>query len=698
MAKRTKRERWEKAALLRRLLILGLILASTVLASTYMAGVLPHRGSSWLELAIVGVFAALFAWISIGFWEAVSGLFILLRGHDRYSMSRVSHGVGTLDGCGARTAILIPVANEDMDRVIAGLRATYRSLGKTGQLPHFDFFILSDSSDPDQWAEEEVAWAELCRSLGAFNRVFYRHRKVNLKRKSGNIADFCRRWGCDYRYMVVLDADSVMAGPTLVRMVEIMESNPRVGILQTSPVAVNRESPIGRAQQFANHVYGPMFTAGLHFMQLGDSHFWGHNAILRVEPFMKHCGLPALPGKPPRGGDILSHDFVEAAFMRRAGWEVWLAYDLEGSWEEVPPTLLEELKRDRRWCQGNLQHIRLLFTKGIFTAHRALFLHGAMSYVSALLWFLFLSLSTAEAIAEAFRMPIYFPGGKTLFPEWPIWHPRWALTLLSTTALLLFLPKLLSVLLIVVKGEGARRFGGFLRILAGLIVEVFFSMLFAPIRMLFHSKYVFVTLLGRQVGWGSQQRSDEGTGWLEAFRFHGPGTLLALVWGAALFLFNRSFFWWNAPIIFPLLLSVPLSVWSSRASLGNVLRRLGLFLVPEEVKQPAELRDLQEGLRESEGKRDSHPLGKARGFVRVVVDPAANALHRALLRGGGKVNPVIDRRRQGMLQKALERGPATLSGKEKRELLHDPDRLERMHDRVWEISDPNLARPWGFPP
>jgi membrane glycosyltransferase len=698
MPDQTRKARWERTAVLRRILILGLILTTTGLASVYMAGVLPHRGSSWLELGIVLVFGALFAWVSIGFWEALSGLFILLRGHDRFSLARVSEGTGTLEGTGARTAILIPVANEDMARVGAGLRATYRSLERTGQLQHFDFFILSDSSDPDQWLEEEITWAELCRSMGAFNRLFYRHRRVNLKRKSGNIADFCRRWGRDYRYMVVLDADSVMAGSTLVRMVEIMERNPKVGILQTSPVAVNRETPIGRAQQFANHAYGPMFTAGLHFMQLGDSHFWGHNAILRAEPFMKHCGLPALPGKPPRGGFILSHDFVEAAFMRRAGWEVWLAYDLGGSWEEVPPNLLEELKRDRRWCQGNLQHIRLLFTKGIFSAHRALFLHGAMSYVSALLWFLFLSLSTAEAITEAFRMPVYFPGGRTLFPEWPVWHPGWALTLLSTTALLLFLPKLLSVFLIVVKGEGARRFGGFLRILASLVVEVLFSMLFAPIRMLFHSKFVFITLLGRLVGWGAQQRSDEGTGWLEAFRFHGPGTILAILWGTALFLFNRSFFWWNTPIILPLVLSAPLSVWSSRANLGRFLRKVGLFRIPEEVEQPPELKDLQESLREMEMRRATHPLGHTRGFVRVVLDPAANALHRALLRKERKLAPMVDRRRQEILQKALQKGPAALSGKEKREILHDPGRMEQLHIRVWEIPDPDAADRWGFPP
>jgi membrane glycosyltransferase len=370
---------WERAAKIRRSFLLGVIAVTALFASAHMADVLPHRGTTRIELAIVIVFAILFAWISIGFWEALAGLVTLARSYDRFVVTPRKDEEVTLGGMTWPTAILMPIANEEVDRVFAGLRVIYESLEKTGELHHFHFFILSDSGDPDKWVEEEIAWAEICSSLDAFDRIFYRRRRVNLKRKSGNIADFCRRWGRSYRYMVVLDADSIVTGPTLVKMVWSMEKHPRVGILQSAPLAVNRETPIARCQQFANHVYGPMFAAGLHYLQLGDSHFWGHNAIIRIEPFMKHCGLPQLPGKPPRGGYILSHDFVEAAFMRRGGWEVWLAYDLEGSYEEVPPTLLEEVKRDRRWCQGNLQHVRLLFTKGLFSAHRALFLHGAMS-------------------------------------------------------------------------------------------------------------------------------------------------------------------------------------------------------------------------------------------------------------------------------------------------------------------------------
>jgi len=696
MSHKEKRRPWERAAALRRILILCIILTSTFIASSYMAGILPHRGASYLEMAMVAVFAALFGWVSIGFWEALSGVLILAKGYDRYAVTRMKEKKEDRGGNGGRTAILLPIANEDVMRVTAGVAATYKSLERTGRLKDFDFYILSDTSDPDRWPEEEIGWAELCRSLQSFNRIFYRNRRVNLKRKSGNIADFCRRWGRSYRYMAVLDADSIMAGATLVRMVEIMEDNPKIGILQTSPMAVNRETPIGRAQQFANHAYGPMFTAGLHYMQLGDSHFWGHNAMIRIEPFMKYCALPKLPGKPPRGGVILSHDFVEAAFMRRGGYEVWLAYDLQGSYEEVPPTLLEELKRDRRWCQGNLQHIRLLFTRGLFSAHRALFLHGAMSYGSALLWFLFLSLSSAQAITEAFRMPVYFPGGRSLFPEWPVWHPRWALTLLSTTALLLFLPKLLSVIVLAFR-KGVRAFGGFWSMSISVAAEVLFSMLFAPIRMLFHSKFVFVTLLGRQVGWGSQQRADLGTGWLEALRFHWFGMMTAAIWGGALFLYNRSFFWWNTPIIIPLLLSVPLSVWSSRSSAGRALRRMGLFVTDEEVVVPPELIDLQNELKKRDSLRRSTPLAEKPGFIRVVVDPASNALHRALLRRDRRVCESIAGRRCEIRRKALSRGPDALSGKEKREILYDPAQMERLHREVWELSDPELAAKWGIP-
>ena len=256
--------------------------------------------------------------------------------------------------------------------------------------------MLSDSSEPDTLAAERQAWLRAVRGRRTGSgRIFYRWRRHRIKRKSGNIADFCRRWGSQYRYMVVLDADSVMSGECLTTLVRLMEANPTAGIIQTAPRAAGRDTLYARMQQFATRVYGPLFTAGLHFWQLGESYYWGHNAIIRVAPFMRHCALGRLPGRGPLSGEILSHDFVEAALMRRAGWKVWMAYDLPGSYEEMPPNLLDELKRDRRWCQGNLINLRLFLWNGLHPAHRAVFMTGVMAYVSAPLWLLSLVLSTA---------------------------------------------------------------------------------------------------------------------------------------------------------------------------------------------------------------------------------------------------------------------------------------------------------------
>jgi membrane glycosyltransferase len=424
-------ESWGATARFRRM-VLGLLVAvPSCLAGPVFASVLPHKGNTPLELALVLVFALLFAWISIGFWTAMLGFLTLARKVDHLLLTRDLDTAANQIGSKTRSAILFPVCNEGMARVTAGILATYRSLERTGQGSLFDFFILSDTGNPDAWVEEETAWLRLSRELGNPGNIYYRRRRINQKRKSGNVADFCRRYGRRYTYMVVMDADSVMSGTTLVKLVAAMEKNPRVGILQTAPAVAGRETLLARVQQFSSRAYGPMFAAGLHSMQLADAHFWGHNAILRVKPFMEHCGLPRLPGKPPLGGDILSHDFVEAALIRRAGWEVWLGYNLEGSYEETPPTLLAELKRDKRWCTGNLQHLRLVFTRGLFPTHRVLFLNGAMSYISAFLWFLLLLLSTAAAIMNAIFEPVYFPPTRSLFPIWPVWTPYRTIILLQ---------------------------------------------------------------------------------------------------------------------------------------------------------------------------------------------------------------------------------------------------------------------------
>ena len=690
------RLRWERAAFRRRALLLLLVSIPTVIASQFMLQILPYQGRTPIEAAIVLFFGALFGWISIGFWTALVGFLILLVRRDRFRISASLGDAPAHVDVRARSAVIMPICDEPVERVFAGLQALYRSLDRTGFLSRFDFFVLSDSADPGLWANEEAAWLSWCRTLEAFGRAFYRRRRVRIERKSGNVADFCRRFGRRYRYMVTLDADSVMSGDTVVRLVQLMEDHPSVGLIQTLPVPIHAHSLYARIQQFGNRVYGLLFATGTHFWQLGDAQYWGHNAIVRMAPFMRYCSLPRLPGKPPFGGEILSHDFVEAAMLGSAGYSVWLAYDLPGSYEELPSSLLEDLHRDRRWCQGNFQHLRLLFVQGLFHVHRVLFLNGALSYVSALLWLCFLSLSTTEAILRAVLVPEYFPAGRSLFPEWPIWRPDWALSLFKVTLVTLFLPKILGAVLVLVRGE-LRSFGGFVRFSTSVLLEIFASSLYAPIRMVFHTKFVVTNLLGRIVAWRSPQRGDHETSWSEALRDHTGATLFACAWGGGVYWLNREYFWWLTPIIGALVLSIPLSVWMSRLRFGEAARRCGLFLTPEETAPPLELAQYAEALEGARRETAARAPQERDGFVRAVVDPYLNAVHRWLLREPRSLRPSIRLARRALVERALTEGPATLDRRARRILLSDPSAVDELHRRVWELPAAEQARHWGRP-
>jgi membrane glycosyltransferase len=673
--------RWQHNGNIRRLILLALMLGQTALATWFMRRVMPYQGTEPLEMAMLALFAVLFCWISAGFWTAMAGFLVLLRGSDRYIIARDAEHRADIDRA-AHTAIVMPICNEDVSRVAAGLRATYESVVRSGEIDRFDFYILSDSNDPDICAAEVAAWAELCRSVNGFGRIFLRRRHRRVKRKSGNIDDFCRRWGGKYRYMIVLDADSVMSGTCLTTLVQMMESNPGAGIIQTAPRAAGRETLYARIQQFSTRVYGPLFTAGLHYWQLGESHYWGHNAIIRVAPFIRHCALAPLPGRGSLAGEILSHDFVEAALMRRAGWAVWIAYDLDGSYEEMPPNLLDEMKRERRWCHGNLMNFRLFGARGMHPVHRAVFVTGVMAYLSAPLWLIFLALSMTMFSIHTLTDPQYFVEPRQLFPIWPQWHPEKAIALFSATATLLFLPKFLSVLLIWM--QGAREFGGSLRLLASMIIELLVSMLLAPVRMLFHTRFVAAAFLGWALNWKSPPREDNETNWTEATRKHGFQTVLGILWGTAVFILDRSFLPWVLPIAGALALSIPISVLSSRVSLGRLFRRAKLFLIPEEVHPPIELQETFAHL------QSAKPLP---GFVDAVVDPVVNALACAAQKPRTGLPGPARERGASLVHSALVSGPGGLEDMQKLALLRDPLLLSQLHFDVWTSAD---AHPeWG---
>jgi membrane glycosyltransferase len=669
------REAWRRVATFRRSVLMGLIVSQTYIASNFMVAVLPYHGRQPLEIAILVLFAILFGWVSAGFWTAMAGFVLLVFGTDRYAITAGAARDAPIDP-DARVAIVMPICNENVSRVFAGLAASYASLARTGELAHFDFFVLSDSSNADIRVAELDAWLAMCRAVDGFDRVFYRWRQHRIKRKSGNIADFCRRWGSRYRYMVVLDADSIMSGACLTELLRLIDANPDVGIVQTAPHAAGRETLFARVQQFATSVYGPLFTAGLHFWQLGESHYWGHNAIIRVVPFMQNCALGRLPGHGTLSGEILSHDFVEAALMRRAGWRVMIAYDLDGSYEEMPPNLVDELTRDRRWCRGNLMNFRLFLMRGLHAAHRAVFMSGVMAYLSALLWFASLILSTALLAVHTLSAPKYFIAPFQLFPLWPEWHPEWAIALFSATAVLLFLPKVLGALLIVVRD--AADYGGSARLGVSVLGEMLISAMLAPIRMLFHSQFVVSAFVGWAIQWKSPTREDAETTWREALRRHGAHTLLGVLWAAGVYWLSPSFLWWLLPIVGALMLSIPLSVYTSRLRLGRRLRAAHLFLIPEETRPPVEIIAMMRAVAAA----PAPP-----GFVDAIIDPATNALACAAAVARFSRTALGQNNRLQKVDAALVEGPDALSAGAKLRLLGDPIALSRLHWRVWTSPD-----------
>ncbi len=674
-------------ALLRRTAVFGAALASTVFAVRALVEVLEVNGLTWLELALVALFTINFSWIALSFWSSLAGFVALLFRWRAPGLVWPGEAAGHAP-LTTRTALLLPVYNEDPARICANLEAMHESLAATGQADAFDIFVLSDSTDPDNWVAEELGWARLVQRTGGDGQVFYRKRRRNIAKKAGNIADFCRRWGRRYDFMVVLDADSVMTGDTLVRLVRLMQANPGAGIIQAPPAILGRGTLYARLQQFASGLYGPVFAAGQAFWQLGDGNYWGHNAIIRTRAFTDACGLPTLPGKAPFGGHILSHDFVEAALIRRAGWKVWMVPELGGSYEECPPTVIDFAQRDRRWCQGNLQHARVLPARGLHPVSRLHLLMGMLSYLSSPLWLIFLMVGVAAAVQEQLIEPVYFGPQESLFPLWPAYDWDKAVNLFLVAMGMLMAPKLLGVMLAMIRPRLARGFGGRLRILLGLVLETVFSALIAPVMMLFHSRFVLDILLGRDSGWGRQNRDGDALPLGVAVRRHAGHTLFGAALGATAWYVSMPLFWWLSPMVAGLLLAIPLSWISAQPALGRLTQRLGLFAVPEENVPPPVLRRaaaIEQELAGAEGASDA-PEMPERGLARIVADPAAHALHLSLLPAHSdwdRGDPaVLEAARDKLAAVPGDTAGARLTAAETMAVLFDPDTLAELRMRA----------------
>lgn len=562
---------------LTRSLVMVLTLGGTAIAMFLFLNTLARDKVDLWDVLLTLLFGLGFVWLAWSGAMAVAGLLlkpvVARLDHVQLQGAQAQHG---------RTVLTFPIYNEDPARVFGNLAAMYRALEERGALENFDFFVLSDSTRPERQIEERAVLGRLIAGLKGEDRIFYRHRARNIGKKAGNIGEFIQRWGGRYEGMVVMDADSVMSAETLLTLTAALAADPKAGLIQTVPILFGRQTLFGRMVQFASSLYGQGLAIGLALAFGDQSAYWGHNAIIRVSAFAACCGLPELPGKPPFGGPILSHDFVEAAFLARAGWGVRLLPLIEGSYEEAPPNLITYSKRDRRWCQGNLQHIRIVGARGLPMMSRLMLGGGIMAYMASPLWLLFLLVGFARALTDSLLPHQYFTEERTLFPIWDISMDKSAMVLAIAVLMLLLLPRAL-ILLATMMGPRAAGFGGASKAFLSAILEIILSSAMAPVFMALQSRAVMQILMGRDSGWPAADRDDGSIAFIEAVKFAGWVSACGLIALGIIRIQVPSVLLWSLPVLVPMVLA-PVLVWlTAHVGIGRWLQSAGLLLTPAEV-------------------------------------------------------------------------------------------------------------------
>jgi membrane glycosyltransferase len=477
-----------------------------------------------------------------------------------------------------KTVVIVPIYNEDPAVTFSRIAAMDESLRATGTTAQIDFAVLSDTRDEAIAAEERHWFAELIARQNGAGRMFYRRREKNTGRKAGNIEDFISGSGAAWDYAVILDADSLMEGETLLEMIRRISADPQLGLLQTLPCVIRAQSVFGRAMQFAANFHSPIFARGLAAMQGRTGPFWGHNAIVRIRAWAESCALPELPGAAPFGGHILSHDYVEAALLSRAGWTVRLDDDLEGSYEEGPQNIIDHAKRDRRWCQGNLQHSKVVAAPGLKLWTRFSLMLGIFAYIAPLIWLAFIAASIAATHWTGSLN--YFPEANWPFPIFPNDQTPKAVGLAVGVIGLLVMPKLLVALDAALTGR-ARNFGGAVRALRAMLGELLLSSLIAPVLLAFQSRSVIQVLFGWDGGWPPNNRGDGRLSFAESWAAGRWITGWGLAGMAAVQSLAPDLALWLLPVALPMVLA-PILIWWTSAT-----ARDGSFSVPADRIKPA---------------------------------------------------------------------------------------------------------------
>lgn len=662
-----------RSSFLKRFAVIGGTAALLGYAFNEMYAVLALGDLTPIERVVLVLFTATFAWIALSSVAAVFG-FLKLVGRRFARPAPWSD-----EPLRKRTAMLMPTYNEDPSRIFAAIEAMARDVEALGQSHAFDWFVLADTTDPEVVLQEEAALLAARDRIGGFTRVYYRRRRNNTAKKAGNVADFCKRWASAYDHLLVLDADSLMEGRTIIELARRMEADPDAGLIQTIPALVNGTTVMARLQQFAGRVYGPVVGTGLSWWVQKEGNFWGHNAIIRTEAFLTSAGLPELSGKPPFGGHIMSHDFVEAALIRRAGWNVIIADDLSGSYEESPPSLVDLAIRDRRWCQGNLQHLKVIGGRGLHWVSRSHILTGIMSYLASPLWLLLILSGLALTLQAHYIRPEYFKDEFQLFPSWPRIDAERALALFTLTMGVLFLPKVLGLLAFFFNSRDRKAAGGFFGLTLSFVFEVIVSALVAPIMMLIQTGAVTEIVLHRDAGWKPQRRDDGGLPIGDLIVRHRWHVLagLALAWAAIAD--SWVLFAWLSPAILGMVFAVPISGLTGSTAVGRFVKWLGLLRIPEERLRPG-----IQGRMDEARPAYIEAVAATPSLVDIVADSDLLMQHLALIdrmapRPPGRVDPVsaLALAKVGEAE-TIEEGVSFLDAKERATLIATPRILEAL--------------------
>ena len=537
-------------------------------------------GLDAIDLLLVVLFALTLPWYVIGFWNAAIGLLIMRFARDpAVAVLPVAGRVCGDEPITASTAILVCIRNEPPERIGRMLEPVLQGLTARAVGKRFHVYVLSDTSDNEIAAAEDACFATLARSWRDRIALTYRRRSHNVGFKAGNVGDFCARWGKHHDFAIMLDADSVMTVDLILKLVRIMQIDPSLGILQTLVIGMPSASPFARIFQFGMRLSMRSYTIGSAWWQGDCGPYWGHNAIVRLAPFIGHCQLPVLAEGALVKGYVLSHDQIEAVLMRRACYAVRVLASEGSSFEQNPPTLIEFIRRDLRWCQGNMQYWHFLRLPGLRPVSRYQLAFAILMFLGSPAWMgLLLIGSAAVALAST---PVAFMRSDA------------AMTGLILVLAMWFAPNIATVVDVLTRAKLRHLFGGAVRFSASFIITIGFVLLIAPIMWASHALFLGRLLCGRTLDWGAQARHDHKVSWSAAFGQFWPHTLLGLAPVLLLAIAAPAALPYALLIAGGPLLSIPLAVATASPALGKALIGLGLDRLPEEVLPPPELRALK---------------------------------------------------------------------------------------------------------